>query len=186
MDRQWLIGAVLLVAISSSAVSAQPGIEVQDAEDLGAMEGFLLSLKLLYAPSAAAEEAAPLYAYSYEVICGDGWDNVAALNPEHGGLAAVVFYHGDVPRAQYYPTIYAARHAACRQGGSPGQRPAGDSNASMWTADSVSSPHIGQPPSGDSNAYIATTFPLIGHEAERRFLVRGRERVPAGWAEPAR
>ena len=84
----------------------------------------------------------------------DSWNRVVALNPEHGGLAAIVFYRDEVPRAQYYPTIYAARHTACRQDDSPG--------------------------------YIATTFPLIGSEAERRFLVRGRERVPSGWAEPAR
>lgn len=161
MDRQWLIGIVLLMAISSPAVSAQPGIEVQDADDLGAIERFLLSLKLLYAPSAAAEEAAPLYAYNYEVICGDGWDNVVALNPEHGGLAAVVSYHDEVPRAQYYPTIYAARHMEC-----PGD-------------DSIDS-------DGENGPYIATTFPLIGYESERRFLVRGRGRVPKGWANATR
>ena len=192
MDRQWLIGIGLFVAVVSSMVSAHEngspgvqerepaGVEIQDASELGAIERFLLSLELIFSPRRVSEKVAPLYAYSYDMICGDSWDNVAALNPEHGGLAAVVFYHEAVPRAQYYPTIYAARHAACRQDGSRGQPPSGDPNAFAWTAESLPSP------SGDPYAYIATTFPLIGSEAERRFLVRGRERVPSGWAEPAR
>jgi len=170
-----LIGIVLFVAVVSSMASAQEngshgvherelaGVEIQDASELGAIERFLLSLELIFSPRGVSGKVAPLYAYSYDMICDDRWDNVAALNPEHGGLAAIVFYHEEVPRAQYYPTIYAARHAACRQDGS-----------------------TGQPPSGGPYAYIATTFPLDGYEAERRFLVRGRERVPSGWAEPAR